>query len=309
MSPSGKCHGSPPPNSLLNNAPPRPPRSAVSAKIRRKVADSTALEVTAVVQQRLVEYFVVVSSYPRWTDARSHSPTKAATESRDESIGGNIHLPQHQSKEYTFCPRITARYPQTDYTDNPLNQMITQFCYPHSDSIVPSTSYVMPRIHYFVLTNDKGRKIYGTCLTVHEEYFPAENDPYSRRHTVHSSDGIDIEITFDPIGGALYVPRVLCILSAWPYLLAFREYLTQLYRFATTTDLMTAPIERYVQNLCVEIPAPPPGAFEMNLNLFQRHIKFWAPPAKLPVAYVALHIIFSLNAWIWRMSWLCGMLF
>lgn len=153
----------------------------------------------------------------------------------------------------------------------------------------------MPRVHHFVLTNDKGRKIYGTCLTIYEEYIPADKDPYNCRHTVHSSEAEGVEITFDHKGSALYIPRVLCILSAWPYLLAFREYLTQLYRLATTTNLMEAPLERYIQNLCVEIPAPPPGAFEIELKVFRSQIKFWAPPAKLPVAYVALpyHVLFE----------------
>lgn len=264
-------------------------RSPVApAKLRRKITESAAMEAPAVIQQRLVEYFVVVSSLPRWTEPRCRSPVKTPAKHQDLDTGGNIHLPQQHSQDYTFSPKITARYPQIDYADNPLNPMITQFCYPHSDSIVPSFSYVMPRVHHFALTNDKGRKVYGTCLTIYEEYVPDDKDPYSRRHTVHSSDANDIEVTFDQKGGALYIPRVLCILSAWPYLLAFREYLTQLYRLATTTNLMEAPLERYIQNLCVEIPAPPPGAFEIELNLFRSHIKFWAPPAKLPVSYVAL---------------------
>lgn len=228
-------------------------------------------------------------------EPRSRSPTKASTQLHDDKTGGNIHLPQQQSHDHTFSPKITARYPQTDYLDNPLNPMITQFCYPHSDSIVPSSTYVMPRVHHFALTNDKGRKIYGTCLTIYEEYFPADKDPYNRRHTVHSSESDAVEITFDQKGSTLYIPRVLCILSAWPYLLAFREYLTQLYRLATTTNLMIAPLERYIQNLCIEIPAPPPGAFEIEIKVFRSHIKFWAPPAKLPVAYVALpyHVLFE----------------
>jgi pentatricopeptide repeat protein len=269
--------------------------AASPAKLRRKIAESAVQEAPAVVQQRLVEYFVVVSSQPRWTEhrsERSRSPSKRQTQTNE---AGNIHLPQHQSQDYTFSPKITARYPLEDYPDNPLNPMIPQFCYPHSDSIVPSNTYVMPRVHHFVLTNDKGRKVYGTCLTIYEEYFPAAKDPYSRRHTVHAPEFSfhenDIEVTVDhKEGGVLYIPRVLCILSTWPYLLAFREYLTQLYR-ATTSSTMTAPLERYIQNLCVEIPAPPPGAFEIELNLFQQKsdiIKFWAPPAKLPVPYVAL---------------------
>lgn len=286
--------------------------------------------------RRLVEYFVVISSQPRWNSIQPSrsSPrrkiTKKATPSsspsktskwkslgrkrsqsiektdepaplpRDESpqeqqdaTGGNIRMPETTESEHTFQPMITERYPPTDYPDHPLNPMLVQFCYPHSDVIEPSTTYVMPRIHHYVLTTDKGGKVYGTCLTIHEEYFPSKDDPYhlQRNETIHSDDAeLDIEVSMDNDGRerVLYIPRVLCLLSTWPYLTAFREYLTQLYRLATTTNMMDAPIERYILNLCREIPAPPPGAFEIQVPIMTSTIRFWAPPAKLPIPYVAL---------------------
>jgi hypothetical protein len=142
--------------------------------------------------------------------------------------------------------------------------MIVQFCYPGSDTIVPSTTYEMPRVHHFVLTNDRGRKMYGTCLTIMEEYKASADGPWKSQATVTlQSDGEEeacgIEVSVDHEGKALYIPKVLCLLSTWPYLTAFREYLSQLYRLASTTNVMTTPIERYVQNICQEIPAPPPG--------------------------------------------------
>jgi len=103
-----------------------------------------------------------------------------------------------------------------------------------------------------------------------------------------------------------YAPRVLCLLSTWPYLSAFRTYLTELYRLATcTTNFMKAPIERYILNICAEVPAPPPGSFEVQLSILDSTIRFWAPPADQPVAYVSLTnplrmsacpMVFCLNA-------------
>lgn len=167
--------------------------------------------------------------------------------------------------------------------------MITQFIYPSGDIITPSSVYELPRVHHFVLTNDKGRKVYGTCLTFYEEYHPSEAEPWSRRDEIHSEDSIrDIEVTVSDGGSALYIPKVLCILSTWPYLTAFREYLAQLYRLASSTNVMDVPIERYVLNLCMEIPAPPPGAYEVQISILDSTIRIWAPPARLPIAYVAL---------------------
>ena len=69
-------------------------------------------------------------------------------------------------------PQITARYPSTDYPDQPLNLRLPQFCFPEgtSELLTPITQYKMPRIHYFVLTDSGGGKLYGTALTVYEEF-------------------------------------------------------------------------------------------------------------------------------------------
>lgn len=203
----------------------------------------------------------------------------------------NIHLPQSSQRDiYTLEPKVTARFPLEDHRDHPFNSMLTHFCFPGSDIIVPSKEYHMPTVHHFVLTNDKGRKIYGTCLTVYEEYNPPENTFWKSPEPFHQAAVGDsgIEVSVNPFYAKLYIPRVLCILSVWPYVKAFREYLAQLYRLATSTNCMQAPIERYVMNICNEIPAPPPGAFEVHVSILDSVIRFWSPPARLPIAYVAL---------------------
>ena len=177
-------------------------------------------------------------------------------------------------KECVLQPVISARYPAEDRSDHPLNPRLPQFCHPEGSSeyIHPTTEYRMPRIHHFVLTESNAGKLYGTCLTVFEEYdvgATEESHETGKKRTY-------------------YAPRVLCLLSSWPYLSSFRAYLTQLYRLATTTDLMEAPIERYVLNICEEVPAPTPGSFEVQLNIMNTKIRFWAPPANQPIAYVGL---------------------
>jgi hypothetical protein len=161
-------------------------------------------------------------------------------------------------------PVITARYPLTDRPNRPLNPTLPQFCHPQGTILRATAEYKMPTIHYFCLTDSNAGKLYGTCLTFYEEMI-AE---VGKR--------------------TYYAPRVLCLLSAWPYLTAFRTYLTQLYRLATTTNLMQAPIERYVLNICEELPAPQPGSFEVKLTILGSDVRFWAPPANQPIAYVSL---------------------
>ncbi|EJK63494.1 hypothetical protein THAOC_15837, partial [Thalassiosira oceanica] len=179
-------------------------------------------------------------------------------------------------------PVITAQYPPKDRPGRPLNPMLAQFCHPQGGDILVVAQYRMPTVHHFVLTDAAGGKMYATCLTAYEEFNPV----------VHGdiSDPTSIE---DPISRhssnrKYYAPRFLCLLSSWPYLSAFRTYLTQLYRMATTTSIMEAPLERYILNIAEEVPAPPPGAFEVKMSILGETIRFWAPPANLPVPWVSM---------------------
>lgn len=318
------------------------------------------------INQRLVEYFCVVSSIPHRQQQQSpqfNQPTQQQPRSTiprhsdsnhpegtcnlncypsisdiNSHNDGNIHMPQQQQQQQerhydpllpdgpiTFVPTITARYPETDYSDNPFNPMILHFCFPFfvnngsteagdnsgsSNDIVihGTTEYTLPRVHHFVLTLGCGHKMYGTCLTVLEEFEEVSDEPRSGLIRL-SSNGDGLEVPSTPTTESIrkkssnlskshqtiYVPKVLCLLSTWPYLTAFREYLSQLYRLAVMTDCMTAPLERYIVNVCCEIPAPPPGAYEIQVPILDSTIRFWAPPAKLPIAYTALpyHILFE----------------
>ena len=207
-------------------------------------------------------------------------------------------------------PVITAQYPPVDRPDKPLNPMITHFCYPQGvENIRPEHEYKMAKIHHFVLTDSAGAKMYGTCLTVYEELLiggegfqgAVDGDEVSlasAREEDQERNYIECSITGSPtvkrhrrrsMNHKYYSPRVLCLLSTWPYLSAFRTYLTQLYRMATTTSLMKAPLERYILNICEEVPAPPPGSFEVQLSILENNIRIWAPPADQPIAYVSMN--------------------
>jgi pentatricopeptide repeat protein len=85
----------------------------------------------------------------------------------------------------------------------------------------------------------------------------------------------------------VYLPKCLVILSMYPYLIAFREFLTQLNRLSKMGE-MTLPLERYIANFCAEIPAPPPGSFEVQTTILDSVIKIWSPPHNQPIPWVSL---------------------
>ena len=123
--------------------------------------------------------------------------------------------------------------------------------------------------------------MYGTCLTLWEPYTIAGKKKTGR--SADEDDDNDDEETHHDV----FLPKCVLILSTWPYLMAFREYLTQLNRLSKMGE-MTLPIERYITNICCEIPAPPPGSFEVQTTILDSIIKIWSPPHNQPVAWVSL---------------------
>lgn len=113
--------------------------------------------------------------------------------------------------------------------------------------------------------------MYGICLTLWEP------------HTLPPKQGEKEE--GDPV--QVHLPKCLVMLSTYPYLVAFREFLTQLNSLSKSGD-MTIPMERYICNFCAEIPAPPPGSFEVQTTILDSVICLWSPPHNLPIPWVSL---------------------
>ena len=176
------------------------------------------------------------------------------------------------------------------------------------------------------MTGDKGLQNYGICLTVYEPVITTPTTSGDNDSTVSNKSGGDSgddgdddaspsqpssssqsspppspERTTDEIANnnsnsvpkksskskIIYAPKCICIISAYPYLVAFREYLVQLHRLSETGE-MTVPIESYITNFCSEIPAPPPGSFEVQVTILDSVLRFWSPPSNQPIAWVSL---------------------
>lgn len=111
--------------------------------------------------------------------------------------------------------------------------------------------------------------MYGVCLTVYEPFTIQVKDAEGTR---------DVDV---------FHPKCICILSAYPYLVAFREYLTQLERLSKSGE-MNVPLERYISNFCSEVAAPPPGSFEVQTTISNSVIKLWSPPYNQPIPWISL---------------------
>lgn len=240
-------------------------------------------------ERRLVEYFVVISSTPEKLDNAFDDEKEKPDSNRNVNTNApmdwtvNIAFERDDEEYVAFYdtkPLITARYPIQDHRDNPLHENVTFFCHP-SGGIRLSMEPNMPKVHFFVATGGHGAQMYGTCFTIWEPI------TISAEKAIKDAQGNITGTTGEQIEREVYLPKCLVILSSYPYLMAFREFLTQLNRLSKLGE-MTLPMERYIINFCSEIPAPPPGSFEVQTTILDSVIKFWSPPHNQPIAWVSL---------------------
>ncbi|KAL9179233.1 hypothetical protein ACHAXT_008523 [Thalassiosira profunda] len=209
-----------------------------------------------------------------------------------------------------------------------LTESVTAFCFPSGKIPVVTREddgsdeggapNSMPKVHYFVTTGESGQKMYGTCLTVWEghEITLEEKTAKGSPSKLASALPKRIEVT-NPTKQWVYLPKCLVILSMHPYLVAFREYLVQLHRLSKMSppnagtngeltmnengeavstvasskelkNVLNLPIERFITNFCSELPAPPPGSFQVQTTILDSVISIWSPPHNVPVAWVSL---------------------
>mmetsp|Transcript_5650 Transcript_5650/g.11710 ORF Transcript_5650/g.11710 Transcript_5650/m.11710 type:complete len:1333 (-) Transcript_5650:55-4053(-) len=269
---------------------------------------------------RLVEYFVIVSSVEKDARPDNRNDAAGATDDAEQGFGDwktesyDEEDEKHIFREHKFRPQITARYPLHDHADNPLHSNVTFFCHP-SGGIHLRTEEHLPKVHFFVATGGTGKQIYGTCLTLWEPVTlkvkvakeAAEDKTDSSQTNPFEDDGDNDDDkatdTNNPFGDepemqeeerTVYLPKCLVILSMYPYLAAFREFLTQLHHLTKGDgDAMKLPLERYIVNFCSEIPAPPPGSFEVQTTILDSVIKIWSPPNNLPITWVSIPFAYT----------------
>lgn len=250
-------------------------------------------------ERRLVEYFVVVSSLRRDRKKDDNGHHSIGGQKTDGSgFEPSIPEPLETDIDSMYEPVVTSRYPLKNHRGNPLSESVTCFCHPRG-IIRLKYKFCYPKVHYFVMTGERGAQLYGTCLTIYEPcsvltshlnledggMYGGDSDG-NDSHSVNQENEQGRACDDDEIT-TMYLPKCICLLSVHPYLVAFREYLTQLHRLATSGG-MILPLERYITNFCSEIPAPPPGSFEVQTTILDSVIKFWSPPHNQPIPWISL---------------------
>lgn len=157
-----------------------------------------------------------------------------------------------------FETEIVSRYPLVDPDNTPsFPDGLTLFCLP--DGLRVSQKSSPPSFFSFVQTSDKGSRLVGSCLTFYEKLNDAQRNNFLAL-CWESPETMQAHPNLDEM--RLYVPRCLCLISQWPFVQSFRQFLCHIYRLSLTPSAI--PIERFICNFIDDVPVPPSGKVEVS---------------------------------------------
>lgn len=199
--------------------------------------------------------------------------------------------------DISFEPVIIDQYPQQERTVSALSSLnIKAFCLPKGLQLVKGGQGDLPMpIFYtfaFALPSDDSsgsNQLYGTCLRFYEQVPRKTLEDFIKSKKAQEIGVGNIDLGISPY----YAPKCICCISYHPFILAFRTWLTELYRQSLTPSLI--PIERHISNLFQEIPLPQPY-FDIEYKMAKATIKFARAPRNNPLAVssCSIRILFEL---------------
>lgn len=228
-------------------------------------------------------------------------------------------------------PKILSSFPCFEKHTIAFDDSILTHCFPDGFELVASQCKPNSKLFSFILDNNYFNlnypQKYLTCLLFYENIagyrlLYEQNQKLSENHDDPDVYNIIPEMS-DAIknikGKNIYIPKCLLIMSLYPYFGEFEKILTEIYSYSNNLvnedikededekkkqkDIkkkkrkifgeIYVPIDKIVENLCIELPDPPRGISYLgyNLNNEKRVIK-QTLMNQLPIININLKKIF-----------------
>eukprot|EP00547_Thalassionema_nitzschioides_P007486 CAMPEP_0194204628 /NCGR_PEP_ID=MMETSP0156-20130528/4096_1 /TAXON_ID=33649 /ORGANISM="Thalassionema nitzschioides, Strain L26-B" /LENGTH=1620 /DNA_ID=CAMNT_0038930687 /DNA_START=42 /DNA_END=4904 /DNA_ORIENTATION=- len=197
-------------------------------------------------------------------------------------------------EELVFWPQVGECYPDKDAhsQDTQFPEHLPSFVLP--EGCRPSTSHKTPAFFTFVLTTGDGDRLYGGALQIYDD---TKGIDELREALLKSGyEGIlptFLEESEENDEEIVFFSKSLVLLSHHPFFDLFRTSLKLLNSLTLVESPL--PIERYIANLCREVPLPPQGRIKVEFNLTpNKTISVERPPCNhLPMANFSYRPLFA----------------
>ena len=140
-----------------------------------------------------------------------------------------------------------------------------QLCMPEGLQLKKNLSSSEPVFHPFVITRENGSRLFGSVLTFYEPTNSTaildQLDSLQEEYQAKQRGGFTAEspFFFNRATDTLFVSKCLCLVTTSQQVRPCRAYLEQLYLVVMDEERVELPLENYIANLLLEVPAPRSG--------------------------------------------------
>ena len=140
-----------------------------------------------------------------------------------------------------------------------------QLCMPEGLQLKKNLASSEPVFHPFVITRENGSRLFGSVLTFYEPTHSAaildQLDSLQEEYQTRQRGGFTAESSFyfNRATDTLFVTKCLCLVTSSQHVRPCRAYLEQLHSVVMDQECVELPLEDYIANLLLEVPAPKSG--------------------------------------------------
>ena len=241
--------------------------------------------------RNLVDYFIVIGPKPEiFNEPWLYQST--LSELNEE------YLPQ-------LLPVILSKFPPIEKKITGIDDTFVQHCFPNGYKVEEYDKCPPPLIFSILLDNNNFSSVYPfkyvTCWKFYESIsnYKKIKDRYAKsnkddntfdgKSTLSRSELTQMSRNFNqerPINTArttvngltphfpyrkYYLPKCICLVSLYPFFSEFSKIIKTIYNYSTVLK-QPMPIEKIIENLTIEVPAPPRGIFSVEYNLLNEKL-------------------------------------
>ena len=196
-------------------------------------------------------------------------------------------------------PKIISQFPPFKKTTLSFDDSIINYCFPEGFHFIKNKDNTLKEFNFsFILPNrDFNEKFpfkYFSCMIFYEKisnYRILYNAKakYSDNLTQESDNKEDNLKVND-----IYIPKCLVLISLYPYFTIFEKINKEIYKYFLNKESISKPIDKIIENLLIEVGAPPRGIYQIQFFLNNELISLSGNVMnKLPLLDINLKIIFN----------------
>ena len=209
-------------------------------------------------------------------------------------------------------PEILSQFPPFDKSFINIDEGIIPYCFPKGFNLIENNKIPKIEIFNFILDNNffslNFPRKYITCLLFYEgldkynklqklilsfeknsdssknnnmKFFndleiKKEIKEEEKLHYSHSTNNLN-NLLFKKDFGKIYIPKVICLVSVYPFFSTQEKILKSIYKYSKKENL-NIPIEKILIDILVNIPIPSRGLYQIEYNLLNEKILIYDDP-------------------------------